>query len=981
MNINTDIDPLSNYDYTYDYNSHPLRPYTNLQPVKQEQPMINQEFLHHFMDNVYRNDRQCTSSQDIQYVQAIPNTSNVNQNNENICNDAQNEKTVDEDIKPLIDPKKIKKEKGRKSSYFSEKIMDNDFKFYGCSVCDISFSVLHELDQHVTTHKDRITSYDLKIKNQIRRKNLKKDQKKKKLAKNVKVENEVAIDIKPEDGYIGNEKASEYQNENNENNVNDSRNSTLNNTEKGISNGNLNSGNTLGNGNSENIDNDSKSDVKNSLARVKQCEDNQTDVDITNLAKIYKCFACKKQFTLSYYLKLHVRSHTDEKPYTCSVCGQSFITASKLGRHNKRMHLSVRYQCRICYRFFSRFECLTKHFDNKHPDDKLEGEPYDYNAILPYLKELEEQLKEKTEDTKQTKTEDLWGDWPAPIDNGRETLESMEQKPLEIIVDGDMPHIVQIKKEEPSPEFEAVKDSDSVKSERDRDNEDQYLDDSFQNDNSHNDSFNNDSHVDVKEDVFKEEDGNVSDDNYFPSNTWVPPTPKVEIDEPTTRGRKATPLTCDICHKKISSITYMRIHMRTHTGERPFKCYLCNRGFITSSKLHRHVLTHSEAWEGKLDGEDEIEGNDEEDTEAGEGDEKVKKKSGKKDKKKNKIKKAKAEFAAKSKSAGKRSKKWQHSCQFCHRKFLHAETLEVHKKCHTGEEAVPRCQYCLLPVLDAAARARHEAAHAHAPARYQCLRCGKLFRRREAMIYHKKQHDNDELYCCEICLKSFNAQCKLQRHMQSHREKKFTLKYECPVCAHMFHTKYHVQMHLNTHQKEGLIKEKNRNEVLAMVLQNARKFPKHPEGGPPEPIANEDRSRVCNICGEIFQHFYFLEEHLKSHGTKMALEDLNSEEEKKHICPVCNKGFKLHYYLKLHSFTHTKEKPFICQQCGKGFITRGKLKRHLETHTGIKKFQCHVCCKFFTRSSYLRIHVRTIHGTQDYNSRLGKGYIDRMDVF
>ncbi|XP_013146587.1 PREDICTED: zinc finger protein 43-like, partial [Papilio polytes] len=134
-----------------------------------------------------------------------------------------------------------------------------------------------------------------------------------------------------------------------------------------------------------------------------------------------------------------------EKPYTCEECGQCFITASKLGRHNKRIHLAIRHQCRICYKYFSRFEYLTKHFDKKHPEDKLEGEPYDYNAILPYLKELEEQLQIKT-DEPQEKSEKLWEDWPIddckypnikeiikPIDNAVNSLTVVVEMPKGII--------------------------------------------------------------------------------------------------------------------------------------------------------------------------------------------------------------------------------------------------------------------------------------------------------------------------------------------------------------------------------------------------------------------------------------------------------------------------------------------------------------------------------------------------------------------
>ncbi|CAH4007971.1 unnamed protein product [Pieris brassicae] len=48
---------------------------------------------------------------------------------------------------------------------------------------------------------------------------------------------------------------------------------------------------------------------------------------------------------------------------------------------------------------------------------------------------------------------------------------------------------------------------------------------------------------------------------------------------------------CEQCNKNFTSHASMLIHLRTHTGERPFVCGLCNKGFNVKSNLLRHLRT------------------------------------------------------------------------------------------------------------------------------------------------------------------------------------------------------------------------------------------------------------------------------------------------------------------------------------------------------------------------------------------------------
>ncbi|KAI1707067.1 zinc-finger double domain-containing protein [Ditylenchus destructor] len=49
---------------------------------------------------------------------------------------------------------------------------------------------------------------------------------------------------------------------------------------------------------------------------------------------------------------------------------------------------------------------------------------------------------------------------------------------------------------------------------------------------------------------------------------------------------------CAVCRKHFSSGSALQIHMRTHTGERPYKCDCCSRTFTTRGNLKVHMSTH-----------------------------------------------------------------------------------------------------------------------------------------------------------------------------------------------------------------------------------------------------------------------------------------------------------------------------------------------------------------------------------------------------
>ncbi|XP_038163159.1 sal-like protein 1a isoform X1 [Cyprinodon tularosa] len=355
--------------------------------------------------------------------------------------------------------------------------------------------------------------------------------------------------------------------------------------------------------------------------------------------------------------------------------------------------------------------------------------------------------------------------------------------------------------------------------------------------------------------------------------------------------RKVTdPNECVICHRVLSCQSALKMHYRTHTGERPFKCKICGRAFTTKGNLKTHYSVHRAMPPLRV----------------------------------------------------------QHSCPICQKKFTNAVVLQQHIRMHMGGQIPNTPLPDSYPESMASDTGSFEERNFDDLDNFSDDNIEGMEEGPDSSVPDtpRSVDASQDSFCnSPTSHEMVNQEGQDKNGQENPRSNEME---EVPSNQLKLSANGFVEGDCLTNDSSSLGGDVESQSAGSPAVSESTSSMQAPS-----PTSMHQQTRKSPSLEERHQRALSMDHNsaslLHSHPSNIGALDLTSVNPSKDplgmifpfrerstikntSCDICGKTFACQSALDIHYRSHTKERPFICTACNRGFSTKGNLKQHMLTH-------------------------------------------------